>query len=93
MDLLHWATLIEQGIAKLNHLDQGVETIGMDHHIIDQHQLNRVLTALRNAIAIYFYRRIYEHEAPRLQQKTSSSGMHYIVIKRKARQIPLKLLN
>jgi arginine metabolism regulation protein II len=68
-DFLRWSKLIEKGIAELNTLDPAVRTVGMDHRVVDQHQLNRVLTALRNAIEIYFYRRIYEHEAPRLQQK------------------------
>ncbi|OKL64328.1 hypothetical protein UA08_00893 [Talaromyces atroroseus] len=68
-DFLRWAKLIEKGITDLNNLDPAVRNVGMRHRVVDQHQLNRVLTALRNAIEIYFYRRIYEHEAPRLQQK------------------------
>lgn len=65
-DFISWAKSIEQLI---NHLEPPRQTtIGHDSQV-NQVVLKNMLDAVQQALAIYFYRRIYDVEASILQQK------------------------
>lgn len=68
-DFFNWAKLIEKGMAELANFTSQEQSNRLSKRMVDHTQLDCMLMALRSAIAIHFHRRIYDTEAPRLQEK------------------------
>jgi CRISPR/Cas system-associated endoribonuclease Cas2 len=68
-DFISRAKALEDYINQLQRPNQATFTFSSQHSTIDQHILENMLEAMRLALAIYFYRRIYDINASILQEK------------------------
>lgn len=68
-DFISRAKALEDYINQLKRPNEEPFTFPSHHSTIDQHILENMLEALRLALAIYFYRRIYDINASILQEK------------------------
>ncbi|OOQ89584.1 hypothetical protein PEBR_07486 [Penicillium brasilianum] len=70
-DFFSRAKALEDHINQLQRPNQATFTLSSQHSTIDQHILENMLEAMRLALAIYFYRRIYDINASMLQEKVT----------------------
>lgn len=68
-DFINRAKALEDYINQLQRPNQTTFTFSSQHSTIDHHILENMLEAMRLALAIYFYRRIYDINASILQEK------------------------
>ena len=70
-DFIHRAKALEEYINQLPLSCQGTFAFSVQQSSVDQHIQENMLDAMRNALAIYFYRRIYDLDASMLQEKVA----------------------
>ncbi|KAJ5103168.1 hypothetical protein N7532_003697 [Penicillium argentinense] len=70
-DFISRAKSLEEYINRLERPSQASFGLGTHQSSVDQHILENMLEAMRQALAIYFYRRIYDIDASMLQEKVT----------------------
>lgn len=68
-DFISRAKALEDYMNQLERPSQAAFGLGTHQSSVDRHILENMLQAMRQALAIYFYRRIYDLDASMLQQK------------------------